>query len=267
MLSSELRTLFGRARTRVLLVGLAAIPVLIALVVRFSNHTPPSGDGPAFLSSVPQNGVFAGLTGLDVVLPFLLPLCVAVVAGDSIAGEANFGTLRYLLTVPVGRLRLLTAKSLALLVFCVAATVAVVVAGLAAGAALFPIGRVVTLSGTTLPLLDGMGRILLAAGYVAVQIAALGAIGLFVSTLTDTPVAAMAATVVVAIVSEIIDAVPQVASVHPYLFSHDWLAFGDLLRDPVALSAIGHGLLLALVWGGAAWAAAWARFTTKDVLA
>lgn len=266
MIRNELRTLFGRARTRVLLAGLAVIPVLIALVVRLSQHTPPPGEGPDFLSSVPTNGVFAALTGLAVVLPFLLPLAVAVVAGDAVAGEASYGTLRYLLAVPVGRLRLLVVKAVALSAFCLAATVAVVAAGLAVGAALFPVGPVVTLSGTTVSLLSGTGRILLAAGYVAVQIAALGLVGLFVSTLTDTPVAAMAVTVVIAVVSEIVDAVPQVAAVHPYLISHDWLAFTGLLRAPADTSAIGHGLLLALVWGAVGATAAWARLANRDVL-
>lgn len=266
MFANELATMFGRARTRVLLGGLALIPVLIAVVVRISSHTPPPGQGPSFLSSVPQNGVFAGLTGLSVVLPFLLPLAVAVVAGDAIAGESGYGTLRYLLTVPVGRLRLLVIKGGALAVFCLSAAFVVVLAGLAIGAILFPIGPVVTLSGTTLPLLAGIGRILLAAGYVAVQIAALAAIGLFVSTLTDTPVAAMAITVVVAVISQIIDAVPQVSALHPYLLSREWQAFTGLLRAPVDWSGMGHGLLLALVWGGLGATAAWARLTTRDVL-
>lgn len=264
---AELRTVFGRARTRVLLALLAAVPVLIAVVVRVSHRTPAPGQGPDFLSAVPQNGVFAGLTGLDVVLPFLLPLAVSVVAGDSVAGEAGLGTLRYLLVLPLGRARLLVVKAAAVAAFCLAASLAVVLAGLAAGAALFPLGRVVTLSGGTLSLAAGTGRILLAAGYVALQVSALGLVGLAVSTLTDTAVAAMAATVVVAVVSEILDAVPQVASVHPYLLSHDWLAFTGLLRSPVDLAAMGHGLLIALVWSAVAVATAWARMTTRDVLA
>jgi ABC-2 type transport system permease protein len=266
MLRSELWTLFGRARTRVLLAMLAAAPVFIAVVVRLSHHTPPNGQGPDFLSDVSQNGVFAGLTGLDVVLPFLLPLAIAVAAGDAIAGEAGMGTLRYLLVVPVGRVRLLVVKGLALACFCLSATLGVVVAGLIAGAALFPTGRVVTLSGISVSLLDGSGRILLAAVYVAVSVFALALIGLFVSTLTDTPVAAMALTVVIAVVSQILDAVPQISWLHPYLFTHDWTSFTDLIRVPVDYSSIDHGLLLALFWGLAAGTAAWARLSTRDIL-
>jgi ABC-2 type transport system permease protein len=266
MLRNELWTLFGRARTRVLLVMLAAAPVLIAVVVRVSSRHPQNGQGPDFLSNVSQNGVFAGLTGLDVVLPFLLPMAIAIAAGDAIAGEAGMGTLRYLLLVPVGRLRLLVVKGTALACFCLTAALTVVVAGLVAGVALFPVGKVVTLSGITVSLLDGTGRILLAGLYVAVCVLALALIGLFVSTLTDTPVAAMALTVVIAVISEILDAVPEISSLHPYLFTHDWTAFTDLMRVPIDYSGIDHGLVLALFWGGAAATAAWARLTTRDIL-
>lgn len=265
-LVTELGTLFGRARTRILLLGLAVVPVLIAVVVRISHTTPPPGKGPAFLSALPQNGVFAGLTGLDVVLPFLLPLAVAVVAGETIAGESALGTLRYLLALPVGRTRLLLIKAGAVLVFCLVACLVVALAGLVAGAALFPLGRVVTLSGTTVSLATGALRVVLAALYVATQAGAVGLIGIAASTLTDTPAAAMASTVVLAVLSEILDAVPQLAPVHPYLLSHEWLSFDGLLRAPVSLGGIGHGLALALVWGALAAAVAWARLTTRDIL-
>jgi ABC-2 type transport system permease protein len=266
MLVNEVRTLLRRARIRVLLGLLAAIPVLIAVVVRVSHHSPPAGQGPDFLSQVSQNGVFAALTGLDVVVGFLLPLAVAVAAGDAIAGEAGMGTLRYLLTAPVTRVRLLVVKASSLAVFCLTAAVVVVVAGLVAGAALFPVGPVLTLSGSTVPLIDGVGRILLGGGYVAVEVFALALLGLFVSTCVDNALAAAAITVVVAVLSEILDAVPQIGWLHPYLFTHDWTSFADLLRNPISWSGLAHGLLLALGWGALGATAAWARFTTRDIL-
>lgn len=267
MVANELRVLFGRARTRVLLVLLALVPVLVAVAIRVSHSgLSGSGQGPAFIDSVSRNGVFAALVGLTVASAFLFPLAVSVVAGDTVAGEAGHGTLRYLLTAPVGRLRLLGVKYVAVVAFCLAGAGAIVAGGLIAGAVLFPVGPVETLSHTLLPLADGIGRIALAGLYLAVGLAALGAVGLFVSTLTDTPVAAMAATVVIAVVCEILDAVPQVAALHPYLLTHDWTAFADLLRSPVYYSAMAHGLLVALGWAAVAGTAAWARFSTRDVL-
>ena len=190
-----------------------------------------------------------------------------MVAGDTIAGEASLGTLRYLLVVPSGRARLLIAKYVGVLAFCLAATLTVALVGLGLGLALFPAGDLVLLSGDTLSFSSGLLRALLVALYVAASMAGLGALGLFVSTLTDTPVGAMAATVTLAIVSQILDAIPQVDWVHPYLFSHHWLAFADLLRNPVPTDALTSGLLLQAGYVAVFGLAAWARFTTRDVLA
>lgn len=267
LVRSELRLLFGRLRTRVLLVVLALIPVLLGLAVRASSSKPQPGEGPPFLDRVTGNGLFVVIVGLGVALPFFLPLVVGVVAGDALAGEANLGTLRYLLVLPTGRVRLLAAKYASVLVFCLAAALTIAAFGLLTGAALFHLGPVTLLSGDTISLVAAIGRATLIALYVAAMMAGLGAIGLFVSTMTDTPVGAMATTVGLAVVSQIVDNVPQVSQVHPYLFTHDWQAFTGLLRQPVVTGDIGHGLALQAAYIAVFWALAWARFTTKDVLA
>ena len=74
------------------------------------------------------NGALFPLAALAIVLPLFLPIAVAVVAGDSIAGEAQAGTLRYLLARPAGRTRLLVAKLVAVLAF-VLVTVLIVAGG------------------------------------------------------------------------------------------------------------------------------------------
>jgi ABC-2 type transport system permease protein len=192
---------------------------------------------------------------------------VAVVAGDAIAGEASLGTLRYLLARPAGRARLLGSKSVAIAVFCLVAALSVAVGGLIGGALFFPLGRVVTLSGTTISLAGGIWRALLAALVVAGSLLGLGAIGLFLSTLTDVPVGAMAATVGLAVLSAVLEGVPEVSFLHPWLFTQGWESFTDLLRVPIAWGAIRHDLLLQLAYVAVFGSAAWARFTTKDVLA
>lgn len=266
LLMSELQTLFRRVRTLVILLVLAAVPVLLAVVVRvFSGPSSPD-QGPPFLSSVTDNGLFVAFAALTVTLPLFLPLAVGVVAGDSVAGEANLGTLRYLLVVPAGRVRLLAVKLVTAIVFCLVAAFVVALVGMAIGALLFPVGRVTLLSGATISAWSAFGRALLVAGYVGLSLAGLATVGLFVSTLTDIPIAAMAATVTVAIASEIVDSVPQVAAVHPWLFSHYWLSFADLLRQPPYYAALGHGLLLQLGYVVVFGSLAWARFTSRDVL-
>lgn len=266
MLLAELHFLFRRARIRVMLAVLFLIPFLLTVAVRLSGG-PGSGDGPTFLDRVSHNGVFAALAGLTVTLPFFLPLTVSVVAGDTVAGEASTGTLRYLLTRPAGRLRLLSVKAVTLLVYSVLAGVVVAAGGLIGGAIFFPLGRVVTLSGTTISLGEGIWRTFLAAVIVGASLLGLAAIGLFVSTLTDVPVGAMAGTVGIAVLSAVLDAVPEVSSIHPWLFTHDWQSFPDLLRVPIVWTSIDKDLLLQLGYIAVFATAAWARFTTKDVLA
>lgn len=266
LLRSELQTLFRRVRTLVILAVLAAVPVLLAVVVKVFNGPSSSDQGPAFLSSVTENGLFVAFAALTVTLPLFFPLAVGVVAGDSVAGEANLGTLRYLLAVPAGRVRLLAVKLATVVVFCLVAALVVALVGMAIGALLFPVGRVTLLSGATIGAWSAVGRALLVAAYVGLSLAGLGAIGLFISTLTDIPIAAMAATVTVAIASEIVDSVPQVAAVHPWLLSHYWLSFADLLRAPPYYTAVGHGLLLQLGYVVVFGSLAWARFTSRDIL-
>ncbi len=89
------------------------------------------------------------------------------------------------------------------------------------------------LSGDVVSAGSAVWRSVLVAGYVAAMLLGIAAIGLFVSTLTEVPMGAMAATAVLVIVAEIADTVPQIGWLHPYLFTHYWLAFGDLLRQPI----------------------------------
>lgn len=266
LLGSELNVLFRRWRTWAMLAALAAVPILIAVAVRVSSSGGTPGRGPAFLDSITQNGLFVALTALVVSIPLFLPLTVGVVAGDTIAGEANLGTLRYLLAAPAGRVRLLLVKFAGAAAFCIAATVTIVVAGVIIGAALFPIGPVTLLSGDTVSIGEYALRATALAGYVTVSMLGLSAIGLFVSTLTVVPVGAMATTVVISAVAQILGALPQLEWLHPWLFSSYWLEFADLLRQPISWGSFGDNALLQLGYIVVFGALAYSRFVTKDIL-
>jgi ABC-2 type transport system permease protein len=269
LLRSEIRLTFGRKRNLVLLAVLAAVPVLLGLVLRFSsgasNGGGGNGNGPAFLSQVTGNGVFLAFLTLVVESTLILPLVVAIVTGDSIAGEANRGTLRYLLTVPAGRTRLLGIKLTANVAFCAGACLLVSAVAVAVGAVLFPVGPVTLLSGNAVPLGEGLLRLLFVTLYLAAAMAALGAIGLAISTLTEHPIGAIAAVLVIALASEVADSVSQLDVIHPYLPTHWWLSFDSLLRVPIVWPELGHGLLSFAVYIVIFCSIAWARFTTADV--
>jgi ABC-2 type transport system permease protein len=266
-LRSELSIVFGRRRNQVLLGVLAALPILLAIALKVSSGSDDGGGGggPGFLEAITSNGLFVAFAALAATLPLFLPLAVAAASGDAIAGEANLGTLRYLLTIPAGRTRLLLTKYVAVVIFGLAATAIVALAGVISGLALFGGGDVILLSGTTTSFADGVGRLALSVLYLSAGFAALGAIGLFVSTLTEQPIAAIVATVGIDVLMFIVDAIPQVAWIHPWLLVDWWPSFGDLLRDPISTDSISRGLLTALVYAVVFLTAAWLRFRSKDI--
>ncbi|MGW3139137.1 ABC transporter permease [Streptomyces sp. NPDC001139] len=272
LLRSELRTTFRRWRTLALLAVLAAVPILVGIAVKIeigdgSSAGPGEGGGPAFISQITNNGLFLVFTALAATLPFFLPMSIGVVAGDAIAGEANAGTLRYLLVAPAGRTRLLLTKYATVMVFCLVATLVVAVSALTVGAILFPLGDLTTISGTRISFADGLGRALMIALVVAASLMGVAALGLFVSTLTNSGIAAMATTVGLLITVQILDQIPQLHALQPYFFSHYWLSFADLMRDPVYWDDLTKNLGLQALYAAVFGSAAWARFTAKDITA
>jgi ABC-2 type transport system permease protein len=267
-LASELGLIARRRRNQAGLAVLAAVPVIVAIAVKVSSPTASGGgegDAPQFISSITGNGIFVALAALALELQLFLPIAVAAVAGDAVAGEANVGTLRYLLTVPVHRTRLLAVKYVGVVVGAFVATVTVAGSGLLAGLLLFGGGDVTLLSGATVGMGEGLLRLLAVCLYLTACLAALGAVGLFVSTLTEQPMGATIAIVMFNMVSWILGMIPQVDWLHPYLLTHWWNNFGDLLRDPVAWDPVRSALLSAAAYAVIFLSAAWARFGSRDV--
>ncbi|MER5925206.1 ABC transporter permease [Streptomyces mirabilis] len=269
---SELLTTFRRWRTIALLAVLAAVPILIGIAIKMETRDGSTaggggGEGPAFISQITNNGLFLVFTALAATLPFFLPMAIGVIAGDAIAGEANAGTLRYLLVAPAGRTRLLLTKYATTMTFCLVATLVVALSALTVGALLFPLGELTTISGTRISFTEGLGRALLIALVVAVSLIGVAALGLFVSTLTNSGIAAMATTVGLLITIQILDQIPQLHALQPYFFSHYWLSFADLMRDPVYWDDMVRNLGLQGLYAAVFGSAAWARFAAKDITA
>ena len=175
-----------RWRTWLLAAALAGVPVLIVIAVKASPPQPQNAqDAPPFLLQIVRNGMFAPLTGLAVVQPFFLSLAIGLFAGDAVAGEAQSGTLRYLLVRPVRRGRMLRAKYLSAMTLTGALLVGVILAGLLAGGVVFGFGPLPTLSGTTLTTWEALFRVIGSGAYILVAASGIMAIGLFISTLTD----------------------------------------------------------------------------------
>ena len=263
-LRSELWLIFGRRRNWAGMAVLAAVPILLTIAVSVGGNR-DSGGGPDFIASITSNGFFVAMAALTLEVPLFLPIAVAAISADALAGEANLGTLRYLLSVPVGRTRMVLVKYTAVVIFAFAATFLVAVVAVVAGLLVFGGGPVTLLSGASVPLGAALLRLVAIYAYVAVGLSALGAIGIFVSSLTEQPIGATIAIVILSVGSFIADSIPQLSFFQPYLLTHYWLAYADLLRSPVPLDGIGHGLVTAGAYTAIFLSAAWARFGGRDV--
>lgn len=266
MLASELRLVLGRRRNQAGMLVLAAVPVLIAVAIKLASPRRRAG-GPDFFSQITGNGLFVAFAALSVELILLLPIAIALVSGDAIAGEAKEGTLRYLLTVPAGRTRLLTVKYASLVIMAVLGVTIVALVGALVGTAVFGTGDLTTLAGSRIPVGEGVRRLVLSLLYLSAGMAALASVGLFVSTLTEQPIAVVVAVMILTVVAWLLDGIPQVEAIHPWLLVDAWPAFADLLRDPPMTETIRRGLLVDAGYAVVFWLAAWARLGSKDITA
>jgi ABC-2 type transport system permease protein len=274
MITVELAKLFRRPRTYLIAALLCALPLIVAVFLATTRIPPPPGQGGAFLSAVLSNGALFPAAAMALVMPIFLPVSVAVLAGDSIAGEAATGTLRYLLIRPVGRTRLLVAKLIALIVFVLFAIGAVLLTSLAAGLTLFggepsagvalP-ADVTSLSGVTITPAGLMLRLLGTVAYIAVSMLGVAAIALFLSTVTDSALGAAMGALSVLVTSQVLATLDAAAAIRPYLPTRYWLAWIDFFREPILWRDLERGAGIQLVYLVVLLGAAWANFMTRDI--
>jgi ABC-2 type transport system permease protein len=274
VITVELRKLIRRPRVWLCVTLLCALPALVAVLLATTRIIPPPGRGQAFLSVVTSNGQIYPAAALAMVLPILLPITVAVVSGDMVAGEAAGGTLRYLLIRPVGRARLLLAKLTSIGAYVLLAVLAVTASGYAVGVALFGFGTdattgqagtITSISGVQLSPAQLAFRLAGAIAYIALCMLAVGAIALFFSTLSDSGLAAALGALAVIVASAVLTPLDAAATITPYLPTFRWLAWVDFFRDPIFWRDIRRGTFLELGYVLVPLAAAWANFTTRDI--
>jgi ABC-2 type transport system permease protein len=274
----ELVKLARRPRSWVTVALLCLLPAVVAIFVAVTHVAPAPGQGPALLSAVLSNGSLFPAAALAIVLPIFLPVAVAVMAGDAIAGEASAGMLRYLLARPVGRTRLLVAKLVTLIVFVLIAVIAVAITSYITGRLLFgdkpvAIGTggitsnvvATSLSGSGLTPADILLRTAGAIAFIAVSMLGVAAIALFLSTLTDSALAAGLGALAALVTSEVLVALNAAAAVSPYLPTRYWLAWLDFFRQPILWREIDRGFAIQGVYVLVFLAAAWANFASKDI--
>jgi ABC-2 type transport system permease protein len=275
MIRVELAKLFRRPRTYVIAGLLCALPLIVAIFLATTRIPPPPGQGGAFLSAVLSNGSLYPAAAMALVLPVFLPVSVAVLAGDSVAGEAATGTLRYLLIRPVGRTRLLVAKLISLIVFVLFAISAVLITSYVTGLLLFGVGTssagvtlpadVTSLSGVTISPTGLALRLLGTVAYIVISMLGVAAIALFLSTVADSALGAAMGALAVLVTSQVLVTLDAAAAIRPYLPTRYWLAWIDFFRDPILWRDIERGAGIQLVYLLVLLGAAWANFITKDI--
>jgi len=297
MIAVELVKMARRTRTWFSIALICALPLVVAIFIAVTHLAPPPGQGSAFLSAVLDDGQLYPAAALALVLPVFLPVAVAVVAGDSIAGEASAGTLRYLLARPVGRTRLLVAKLVSVISFTLIAVIAVTVTSYATGVLILGPSRasavgfapggasgsiapgaggtptaglqagaaITSLSGTPLTTLQLVERVLGAVSFITISMLGVAAIAIFLSTLTDSPLAAALGALATLVGSEILVTLNAASGVRPYLPTRYWLAWIDFFRQPIFWRDIQRGFGIELIYVVVFLGAAWATFATRDI--
>jgi ABC-2 type transport system permease protein len=271
MIRVELAKTFRNPRTWTTIVLIDALPILVAVLLAVTDLGPRPGTGPAFLSAVLTDGTLYPLAALGMVLPLFLPIAVAITAGESIAGEAQQGTLRYLLVRPVGRTRLLVAKLVAVMAFVVVAVLVVALTSYLLGWLLLGdqtvtvTGPTTSVSGTALSTPELLGRTVLAFGYAMLCMMGVATVALFLSTTARSPLGAALGTMMLLVASTVLLTLDAGRPLHPYLLTRHWLAFVDLFRDPILWADVVRGMGVQAAYVAVFLGAAWANFMTKDV--
>jgi len=266
LLRTELHKATLRLRTYMIFGAAIALPIIIGAAQKTNGPSHDRHANNELLSLASRSGVVFPAVVLELMSGFLLLVIVAVFAGDSVAGEAGWGNLRYVLVRPVGRVRLLASKLAVSALLAWAVTAVVAATGLLAGVILFgwhPLDLPIGVHQSSMTLLAHLG---LATAYVAWSLSAVLAFGLFFSTLTDTAAGAIAAAAGLAIISQILDAISSLGVLRDALPTHYLTAWTPLYTEDRIPRDMATGALVQLGYLAVFAGAAWWWFRRKDIL-
>ncbi|KAA2261637.1 ABC transporter permease [Solihabitans fulvus] len=260
----ELARQLRRRRTQLVLGFLVVLPFLLVLAFQLGSNSPNRKTG-GFVDLATSSGVNFVVFVLFVSGSFLLPMIVALFFGDTIASEASWSSLKYLLAIPIPRHRLLRQKALASGLLTLLALVLLPAVSLAVGAVWYGTGQSVSPTGEAASFGSGVVSLALAVCFVAVHLFWVAGLALFLSVSTDAPLGAVGGTVLVSILSQILDQITALEGLRNYLPTHYAFAWADLLTADVDWSNLIKGACSSLVFGAVFTLLAARRFTTKDI--
>ncbi len=260
----ELARQLRRRRTQVTFGLVALLPVILWVAFSLSASGAP-GAAPTIVDLSKGSGGNFTVFALFATASFLLVVVVALFFGDTVASEASWSSLRYLLAAPIPRARLIRQKSIVAALLSVAAIVALPVVSLLVGSLAYGTGDLVSITGESLGFWTGVGRLLLAALYVAVFLSWVAALATLLSVSTDAPLGAVGGAVMVSIVSQILDQITALEDLRDYLPTHYATAWFGLLAGQVDWGDITRGMFTSLCYALVLGALAVWRFERKDI--
>ncbi|MBW8092502.1 MULTISPECIES: ABC transporter permease [Streptomyces] len=255
-----------RRRTLVMAVVLTALPFV--LVAAFAIGGTPEGrdDRISLMDTATASGANLAATALFVSAAFLLVVPVALFCGDTVAAEANWSSLRYLLAAPVPRTRLLVSKLAVALGFSAAAMVLLPLVALAVGTAAYGWGPLRIPTGGELPAGDAVLRLALVVLYIFLSQLVTAALAFWLSTVTDAPLGAVGGAVGLTIVGNVLDAVTALGSWRDFLPAHWQFAWADALQPHMEWGGMVKGVSVSVAYALVLVALAFRGFGRKDVV-
>ncbi|MFG1950529.1 ABC transporter permease [Micromonospora sp. NPDC048830] len=265
---AEFRRQASRRRTQLALGFMVLLPLIILVAFQFDSGDDDRG-GRGEFSSMSELATSGGLNftlfSLLVSASFLLVVVVALFFGDTVASEASWGSLRYLLAVPVPRARLLTVKLLVALAYAGLALVLLAGTALAAGTLRYGWEPLRSQVAAQLEPGEGLLRLLAVLGYLAVVLLAVAGLAFLLSVVTDAALGAVGGAVLLWILSSILDQITALGALRAFLPTHYSTAWLGLLSTPVQTDDVVRGCISAIGYATVFWSLAYWRFTRKDI--
>ena len=264
--SVELRRQFKRRRTIGVFVLMVALPLVIIAALQLGASEEAQQNSRINLVDVAtSSGLNFTLFVLFATTNFFLVVVYALFFGDTVASEAQWGSLRYTLATPVPRMRLLRQKWYAALVLSVGALLSVTAVAVVAGGLVFGFEDIQTPVGVTLDQGDGMLRVAGMVGYLAIHLLVVGTLAFWFSTITDAPLAAVGGAVFTMFVFAILDQIEQLGDIRDYFPTAEEYAWTDLLQTPIDSGDLYRGVVQSLIYSAIFTALAFRHFARRDV--
>lgn len=259
----ELVRQLRRRRTVLTLGFLAVLPLLLWLAFRVGRDDRKRGATLVDLATA--SGLNFVVFTMFSTVSFLLVVVVALFFGDTVASEASWASLRYLLAAPVPRGRLLRQKAVVAALLSVVALVLLPAVAIAVGVIAYGAGDLVSPTGQSLGFLPAASRLALVPAYLVLQLAWVAGLALLLSVSTDAPLGAVGGAVMVSILSQILETIDALGDLRDYLPTRFNSAWADLLASPIDWTHLASGAFSGLAYATVFGLAAWWRFATKDI--